>query len=222
MKFRLEDEEKKKKANGHSHSQSYFRRNIFERIRISDIIFYTKVSSLSILILSIVLSLYYGYLNNLYLVDEVYEGTALRELELVEKTTIILNAPISAPNELKKFVEYYSLCQCVHEIVVIWNGNNEKSIPFPLPESYFKFSKTHSKVKIANSYIPKDLSNDETSQLAPSSYAHYFYNNNLIDTSSIMFLDIDIKISCESLKFTHNVWRSANESVVGLFPRSHT
>ena len=98
MKFRLEDDDQKKKGNGHS--QSYFRKNIFERIRISDVIFYSKVSSISILILSLVVSLYYSYLNNLYLVDEVYEGTALRELKLVEKTTIIVSAPLSASNEL--------------------------------------------------------------------------------------------------------------------------
>ena len=125
-------------------------------------------------------------------------------------------------NLIKRFVESYSLCQCVHEIVIIWNGNNEKSIPFPPPESYFKFSKTHSKVTIVNTFIPKDLSQDDTTQLVPSSYAHYFYNSNLIETDAIMFIDIDVKISCESLKFTHNVWRSANESIVGLFPRSHT
>lgn len=210
----MDADDKKKKAYLYAQSEQ---KTFFDRIRIADLLYYTKLCSLTVALFTVIATLYYGYLNNLYLIDEVYEGTSLRELDLVEKMTIIVathNFPASV-KQLKKFVESYSLCQTVHEIVIVWNGIKD---PFP-DDSYFKFSKTHSKVKFTNTILPNALRDSEA--LVSSSYAQYFYPSKSITTNAVMFLDLDVIVSCDNLAFTHNVWRSANDSIVGFFPRLH-
>ena len=51
---------------------------------------FNKFLSIFALIISLLASSYYSYLNNLYLIDEVYEGNALREYDITEKFTIIM------------------------------------------------------------------------------------------------------------------------------------
>ena len=78
----MDEDNKKEKAILYAQSGQ---KGFFERVRIADLIYYSKVTSLTIVIVTIIATLYYGYLNSLYLIDEVYEGTSLRELDLVEK-----------------------------------------------------------------------------------------------------------------------------------------
>lgn len=87
---------------------------------------------------------YYFYLNALYLVDEVLEGDKLRELTLVEKTTIYVQAPRDLEH-LKRFVLHYSICPVVHEIK-IRSRNEREWKDMSTSEGMFKFTKTHSLV----------------------------------------------------------------------------
>lgn len=84
---------------------------------------------------------YYYYLHYLYAVDEVYDGDKLREWSIDEMLTIRVSETTEF-QDIKKFVEKYSLCQCVHEIQVVWRSAG----PLPTIESNFTFAHTHSKV----------------------------------------------------------------------------
>jgi len=107
-----------------------------------------KVLSILVAISSVVLLLttYYMWLDQRYLVDEVLEGTRLRELTLKEKVTIRVVAPRRL-EDLTKFVLDYSICQPVHEIQIIWL--HEQQAP---ALSHFKYLHTHSKVSIHDKY----------------------------------------------------------------------
>ncbi|CAM6001937.1 unnamed protein product [Sphagnum balticum] len=85
-------------------------------------------------------TVFYQYLNQLYILDEVYDIESLRELNMIEKLTIVVSPPVG--EGLKAFVEHYSICKPVYAIVIIWPSSKSS----PDPNEYFKFSKTHSKV----------------------------------------------------------------------------
>ena len=87
---------------------------------------------------------YYFYLNALYLVDEVLEGDKLRELTLVEKTTIYMQTPKDLEH-LKRFVLHYSICPSVHEIKIRSRSDKEWK-DMVISDGLFKFTKTHSLV----------------------------------------------------------------------------
>jgi len=125
---------------------------------------------LSFLILA--LAAYYYYLNSLYLIDEVAQGDLLRELTLNEKTTILVKADSKNEKTVKLFVEYYSLCKPVHEIVVIWD---HQQAPPPSVSSYFVFAHTHSKVKFHQVAVEPSSS---------SSYNQFIYDRQLVETES--------------------------------------
>ena len=42
-----------------------------------------------------------------------------------------------------------------------------------------------------------------------------------IETESVFSVDDDLYIPCDQLDFTHSVWRSAPQAMVGFFPRMH-
>ena len=65
----------------------------------------------------------------------------LRELTIREKLTIRVLVPNSGVEDLSQFVLYHAICPSVHEIQVLWHLEEA-----PPPDSYFKYSKTHSKV----------------------------------------------------------------------------
>jgi hypothetical protein len=156
--------------------------------------------------------MYYIYLGHLYMVDEVFEGSRLREYTIDEKLTIRVPAP---PNlsSLEIFVEKYSLCQAVQEINILWQSEK------PPPDlNIYHFAHTHSKVTYDWKKVSKNF--DEL----------FLLDINKVATDAVMFLDTDVSISCEDLAFALSVWRSANGnrysssptgSVVGLFPRLH-
>jgi hypothetical protein len=87
-----------------------------------------------------ILVCYYLYLDRLYIVDEVLQGTRLREYTLKEKLTIRVVAPRKL-EDLNKFVLEHSICQAVQEIQIIWPHQQARP-----PDSYFKYPHTHSKV----------------------------------------------------------------------------
>lgn len=122
-------------------------------------------------LLMMTLAIYYYYLNSLYLIDEVAQVDRLRELMLYEKTTILVKADNKNEKTVKSFVEYYSLCRSVHEIVVVWDQQQSP----PLVPSYFTFAHTHSKVKFH--HIGE-------SSLSGTSYSQFMYDHRLVDTES--------------------------------------
>ena len=93
-----------------------------------------------------IMATYYLYLDKLYLVDEVLEGTGPRELTLREKVTIRVVAP-NKLEDLTKFVLEYSVCQPVYEIQIIWLSKEA-----PPSNSHFKYPHTHSKVSFHEKY----------------------------------------------------------------------
>ena len=113
--------------------------------------------------------LYYSIIG-LYFVDEHYEGDKLRELSIDEKLTLIV-VPPNNELQLKQFVELYSLCKPVYEVIIVWNKNNNP----PIAETYFSFAHTHSKVKFFVVNSMKGSNNN---------YNQFIYNSELIDTQS--------------------------------------
>lgn len=130
-------------------------------------------------LLILLLAIYYYYLNSLYLVDEITQGDQLRELMLSEKTTIVVRADKVNEKSAKSFVEYYSLCKPVHEVVVIWD---QPQAP-PSVSSYFIFAHTHSKVKFHHP--------DEPTR--GSSYVQFLYDRQLVETESKSHVDLRIR-----------------------------
>lgn len=89
---------------------------------------------------------YYFYLDGLYIVDEVLQGTTLREFSINEKITIRVVAPRSI-KDLNTFILEHSICQAVQEIQIIWPHGETRPA-----DSYFKFPHTHSKVVFKEVY----------------------------------------------------------------------
>lgn len=165
----------------------------------------------------LVLALYYGYLTSMYIVDETYEGDALRELELPEKFTIRVAVSeggsggdpgvASRDSLVGKFISKYSLCQCVEEVQIIWN----RSGPPPLPTD-FVYAHTHSRVSFHTT--PEPRSNAGVAPFAQSGLA-------AAATDAILLLDLHTQLDCADLAFAHSVWRSGKSTLVGVFPRLH-
>ena len=148
---------------------------------------------------------YYFYLNALYMVDEVLEGDALRELTLHEKTTIYVHAPVDMEH-LKRFVLHYAICPTVHEIKV---RSRSEWRDIVLDESLFKYTKTHSLV----TFEPAVAAADDDAAV---------FQLQAVATEGVFYLDADVFVSCDDVAFTHSVWRSASDAPVGYFPRAHS
>lgn len=157
---------------------------------------------------------YYIFLNSYYIIDEAYDGDSLREYDILEKTTIRIEAPTKC-NKLEQtkiiqdIISHYSLCQAVDNVQIIWKPPLGMISPFqpPSPKD-FQYAHTHSKVSF-------EWDNDNKSYL--SLIKPYLD----INTDSVMFLDSDMFVSCQDLAFTQTVWRSGSDAVVGYFPRLH-
>lgn len=151
------------------------------------------------------LTSYYLYLSNLYLLDEVYDIRGPGEYRMNEKLTIRVIAPKDR-KQLSDFVLHYSICPVVHEIQVIWPFQHA----YPPSDSYFKYTTVHGKVNIYSM-----LSDNEDLKL---NYEKLWFNNE-IKTESVALLDSDVFISCADLQFSYTVWQSSRDSLVGYFPR---
>ena len=150
---------------------------------------------------------YYYYLNALYLVDEVLEADALRELSLIEKTTIYVQAPNNLEH-LKRFVLHYSICPTIHEIKIRGHNNRKWKEQVQDEEKLFKFTKTHSLV----TFDPV---------ISPSLDTFPSFELKNVATESLLLLDADVFVACDDVVFTQSVWRSASDALVGYFPRLH-
>eukprot|EP01041_Mallomonas_annulata_P003048 gene3048-5969_t len=145
---------------------------------------------------------FYTFLNSLYLIDEVYDITGPKEYSMDEKLIIRVNSSDNI-NQLKSFVQHYTLCKSVYEIQIEW-ADTKKSMP---SNEMFTFAHTHSKV----TFEDRSLHNKRLS----------FIPVLALDTKGVLLLDIDVFISCEDLELLHSVWRSSGDALVGLYPRSH-
>ena len=105
-------------------------------------------------------------------------------------------------NQIKAFVEHYTLCQRVHEVQIVWNS--KKPIPGP---SAFTYYHTHSLVSFEE---PSDKLNGRFTGKLP------------ISTESVFLADPDVIVSCDDLHFTFEVWKTSKSAMVGFFPRLHT
>ena len=146
----------------------------------------------------------YCYLNQLYLLDDIYDISGPRELSIEEKFTIQTMANSNNLPMLKRFVEFHCLCESVHEIHILWTLSSDP----PDPHAFFIYSHAHAIV-----FFEK-TQNEELNNLA-------FYPSSLnISTEAVLYLDVDTHIRCDDLAFMHSVWRSSPDSAgIGAFPR---
>jgi hypothetical protein len=94
---------------------------------------------------------------------------------------------------LKLFVERYSRCESVREIVVVWNKGN--------PPSSAAFDST----------VPVRIRVEETNSLN-----NRFRVDPLIKTRAVFDLDDDIMMTCTDLEKGFKVWREHPERMVGF------
>ncbi|KVI06861.1 EXTL2, alpha-1,4-N-acetylhexosaminyltransferase [Cynara cardunculus var. scolymus] len=97
---------------------------------------------------------------------------------------------------LKWYVQHYSQCPSVREIVVIWN----KGTP-PDPTEF------HSAVPVRIRVEEKNSLNNR------------FKIDPLIKTKAVLELDDDIMMSCDYIERGFKVWRENPERLVGFYPR---
>jgi hypothetical protein len=97
---------------------------------------------------------------------------------------------------LKLFVEHYSRCESVREIVVVWNKGN--------PPSCDAFDST----------VPVRIRVEEINSLN-----NRFRVDPLIKTQAVLELDDDIMMTCTDLEKGFRVWREHPKRMVGFYPR---
>nr|GEZ29167.1 glycosyltransferase family protein 64 protein C5-like [Tanacetum cinerariifolium] len=97
---------------------------------------------------------------------------------------------------LKWYVQHYSRCSSVCEIVVIWN----KGTPPDLTEF--------------DSAVPVRIRVEEKNSLN-----NRFKSDPLIKTRAVLELDDDIMMSCDYIERGFKVWREKPDRLVGFYPR---
>ncbi|CAM0954245.1 unnamed protein product [Alopecurus aequalis] len=97
---------------------------------------------------------------------------------------------------LKLFVEHYSRCESVREIVVVWNKGNP-----PTSDAF-------------DSTVPVRIRVEETNSLN-----NRFRVDPLIKTRAVFELDDDIMMTCSDVEKGFKVWREHPERMVGFYPR---
>jgi hypothetical protein len=97
---------------------------------------------------------------------------------------------------LKMFVEHYSKCASVREIVVVWNKGR------PPSQGEFK-SLVPVRIRVEN----KNTLNNR------------FNIDKEIKTRAVMELDDDIMMTCDDLERGFKVWRECPDRIVGYYPR---
>ena len=125
------------------------------------------------------------------MVDEIAQYDKLRELFITEKTTVIVVPRQNPENnkqvdkEIKSFVEYYSLCKSVYEVVIQWNHDN-----VPSSSSSFSLAHTHSKVSFHTNQNSLSTTSSAVNNLRSK---QYIYDPQLVKTESKKLQDIVIK-----------------------------
>jgi hypothetical protein len=97
---------------------------------------------------------------------------------------------------LKVFIEHYSRCESVREIVVVWNKGN-----YPSSDAF-------------DSTVPVRIRVEEINSLN-----NRFRVDPLIKTRAVFELDDDIMMTCTDLEKGFKVWREHPERMVGFYPR---
>lgn len=97
--------------------------------------------SFVILSVGLIFCTYYAYLQQRYLIDEVYDVVGPNEYTLKDQFTIRVYAPQNF-GTLENFVLKHSICPIVHEIQILWHSSTHDAPPV---ES-FPYSTAHSKV----------------------------------------------------------------------------
>uniref|UniRef100_I1PXH2 Glucosamine inositolphosphorylceramide transferase 1 n=2 Tax=Oryza glaberrima TaxID=4538 RepID=I1PXH2_ORYGL len=97
---------------------------------------------------------------------------------------------------LKLFVEHYSRCESVREIVVVWNKGNH-----PTSDAF-------------DSTVPVRIRVEEINSLN-----NRFRVDPLIKTRAVLELDDDIMMTCSDVEKGFKVWREHPERMVGFYPR---
>ncbi|XP_051208218.1 glucosamine inositolphosphorylceramide transferase 1 [Lolium perenne] len=97
---------------------------------------------------------------------------------------------------LKLFVEHYSRCESVREIVVVWNKGNH-----PTSDAF-------------DSTVPVRIRVEELNSLN-----NRFRVDPLIKTRAVLELDDDIMMTCSDVEKGFKVWREHPERMVGFYPR---
>jgi hypothetical protein len=105
-------------------------------------------------------------------------------------------------DQLKAFVEHYTLCQRVHEVQIVWTSKNA-----PPSAKDFTYYHTHSIVTFEEQ--PDKLNGIFTGKLP-------------LNTEAVFLADPDVIVSCDDLHFTYSVWKTSRMAMVGFFPRLHT
>ncbi|KAL5217772.1 hypothetical protein ABZP36_018456 [Zizania latifolia] len=97
---------------------------------------------------------------------------------------------------LKMFVEHYSKCASVRDIVVIWNKGQ------PPAQGELK------------SVVPVRIRVEDRNSLN-----NRFNIDSEIKTRAVMELDDDIMMACDDLERGFKVWREHPDSIIGYYPR---
>ena len=149
------------------------------------------------IIISLLLSfiIFYTYLNLLYMIDESYDISGPKEYNINEKITLRVKSSHNI-NQLKSFVQHYTLCRVIDEIQIEWTiqNNNKNNINIPTNE-IFIFAHTHSKVNYDIKIIQKS-----NKMKSVSSENLNIYNPSLpINTEGVLLLDEDVFVTCDDL-----------------------
>jgi len=133
-------------------------------------------------------------------IDPSYcRGTASRDEVAGEKFTIVVNT-FKRPERLEKSIKHYARCPSVDAIRIVWSES-----PDP-PRHLSKLTKlpvifdVHEKNSINNRFVPL----------------------NGLRTQGVFNVDDDILVSCDSLQFGFETWRTSRDTLVGYNPRIHS
>ncbi|PWA96354.1 glycosyl hydrolase, five-bladed beta-propellor domain-containing protein [Artemisia annua] len=97
---------------------------------------------------------------------------------------------------LKMYVNHYSRCASVREIVVVWNKGNP-----PDPNDF-------------DSAVPVRIRVEKQNSLN-----NRFRPDPLIKTKAVLELDDDIMMNCDDIERGFKIWRENPERLVGFYPR---
>ena len=145
---------------------------------------------------------------------QAFEAQQSRELQL--KYTVRINT-FKRDDLLKKVVEHYYTCPEVHSIQVVWS-ELDRSPPRP---SFFRLRAASKRASVHQFPVTGGQPKLEFEIHTENSLNNRFRPVLSIDTEAVFSVDDDLMIPCSLLQFTHGVWRSAPESMVGFMPRMH-
>ncbi|KAG5178560.1 exostosin, partial [Tribonema minus] len=103
-------------------------------------------------------------------------------------------------DDLKRSVDNYALCPAVTRIQIVWSDQENE----PPPLNFFSPA---ARELIEFELHTTDSLNNRFNALSPP------------PTEGVFSVDDDMLFKCEDLKFAHQTWRAASETMVGFVPR---